>query len=37
MAHVDIEVKPLRIKAIKVGKPKPKPKPKEDKDAKSTK
>jgi len=35
MAHIDIEVKPLRIKAIKVTKPKPKPK--EDKDAKSTK
>lgn len=32
MAHVDIEVKPLRIK---VGKSKPKPK--ENKDAKSTK
>ena len=33
MAHIDIEVKPLRIKAIKVTKPKPK----EDRDAKSTK
>lgn len=33
MAHIDIEVKPLRIKSTKLIKPKPK----EDKDAKSTK